>query len=77
MICKNLGFPPYPDCPIPLAFYPVVNIALMWFGAPLAAYLGRRNVLIGLSFWGLIFANGLAAHRGGHLAGRLQHRPME
>ena len=32
MICKNLGFPPYPDCPIPLAFYPVVNIALMWFG---------------------------------------------
>ena len=49
MICKNLGFPPYPDCPIPLAFYPVVNIALMWFGAPLAAYRCRRNVLIGLS----------------------------
>ena len=59
MICKNLGFPPYPDCPIPLSFYPVVNIALMWFGAPLAAYLGRRNVLIGLSFWGLLLANGL------------------
>ena len=59
MVAKNLGFPPYPDCPIPLSFYPVVNIALMWFGAPLAAYLGRRNVLIGLSFWGLIFANGL------------------
>jgi hypothetical protein len=33
MICKNLGFPPYPDCPIPLSFYPLVNIALMWFGA--------------------------------------------
>ena len=65
MICKNIGFPPYPDCPIPLAFYPVVNIALMWFGAPLAAYLCRRNVLIGLSFWGLLFANGLRAHRGG------------
>jgi hypothetical protein len=48
MICKNLGFPPYPDCPIPLSFYPVVNIALMWFGAPLAAYFCRRNVLIGL-----------------------------
>jgi hypothetical protein len=41
MVCKNLGFPSYPDCPIPLSFYPVVNIALMWFGAPLAAYLGR------------------------------------
>ena len=59
MICKNLGFPPYPECPIPLAFYPVVNIALMWVGAPLAAYLFRRNVLIGLSFWGLLLANGL------------------
>ena len=65
MICKNLGFPPYPDCPIPLAFYPVVNIALMWFGAPLAAYLGRRNVLIGLSFWGLLLANGLLHTAGG------------
>jgi len=65
MICKNLGFPPYPDCPIPLAFYPVVNIALMWFGAPLAAYLFRRNVLIGLSFWGLLFANGLVHTAGG------------
>lgn len=65
MIARNLGFPPYPDCPIPLAFYPVVNIALMWFGAPLAAYLGRRNVLIGFSFWGLIFANGLLHTVGG------------
>ena len=59
MICQKIGFPPYPACPIPLAFYPVVNIALMWFGAPLAAYLFSRNVLIGLSFWGLLFANGL------------------
>ena len=69
MICKNLGFPPYPDCPIPLAFYPVVNIALMWFGAPLAAYLFRRNVLIGLSFWGLLLANGLLHTAGGIAAG--------
>ena len=59
MICEKIGFPPYPECPIPLAFYPVVNIALMWFGAPLAAYIFRRNVLIGLCFWGLLFANGL------------------
>ena len=69
MICKNLGFPPYPECPIPLAFYPVVNIALMWFGAPLAAYLFRRNVLIGLSFWGLLLANGLLHTAGGVAAG--------
>ena len=69
MICKNLGFPPYPDCPIPLAFYPTVNIALMWFGAPLAAYLFRRNVLVGLSFWGLLLANGLLHTAGGIAAG--------
>lgn len=69
MICGKLGFPPYPDCPIPLAFYPVVNIALMWFGAPLAAYLGRRNVLIGLCFWGLLLANGLVHSAGGILEG--------
>jgi uncharacterized protein with HXXEE motif len=59
MVCKNLGYPPYPDCPTPLSFYPVVNIALMCSGAPLVAYVGRRNVAIGLSFWGLIFANGV------------------
>ena len=69
MVCKNSGFPPYPDCPIPLSFYPVVNIALMWFGAPLAAYLCRRNVLIGLSFWGLLLANGLLHTAGGVVAG--------
>ena len=65
MIAQKLGYPPYPDCPIPLAFYPVVNISLMWFGALLAAYLGRRNVLIGLSFWGLLFANGIVHTMGG------------
>jgi hypothetical protein len=69
MICEKIGFRPYPDCPIPLAFYPVVNIALMWFGAPLAAYFFRRNVLIGLSFWGLLFANGLVHSAGGIAAG--------
>ena len=69
MIAQKLGYPPYPDCPIPLAFYPIVNIALMWFGSPLAAYLSRRNVLLGLSFWGLIFANGLLHSLGGVLSG--------
>ena len=65
MVCKNFGFEPYPACPIPLPFYPLVNIALMWFGAPLAAYLSRRNILIGLSYWGLLLANGLLHTAGG------------
>src|SRR5678816_2669248 len=38
-------------------------------GAPLAAYLFRRNVLIGLSFWGLLFANGLVHSAGAIAAG--------
>ena len=37
----------------------------MWFGSPLAAYLSRRNILLGLSFWGLIFANGIVHTLGG------------
>jgi hypothetical protein len=37
--------------------------------APLAAYLGRRNVAIGLSFWGLILLNGVA-----HVAGTVALR---
>ena len=68
MVCRQFAFPPYPDCPIPMSFYPVVNISLMWFGAPLAAYICRRNVLIGLSSWGLIMANGFV-HSAGGIAG--------
>ena len=41
----------------------------MWFGAPLAAHLSRRNLLIGLSFWGLLLANGLLHTAGGVVAG--------
>ena len=44
----------------------MVNIGLMWVGAPLAAYLGRRNAAIGLSFWGMILVNGVA-----HVAGTI------
>ena len=65
MISQKLGYPTYPESPIPLSFYPMVNIALMWFGSPLAAYLSRRNILLGLSFWGLIFANGIVHTAGG------------
>ena len=65
MVCGQFGFAPYPECPIPMSFYPVVNISLMWLGAPLAAYICSRNVLIGLSTWGLIMANGFVHSFGG------------
>ena len=30
MVCGQFDFPPYPACPIPMSFYPVVNISFMW-----------------------------------------------
>jgi hypothetical protein len=58
-VCKGQGYPPYPDCPIPTAHFPLVNIALVWVAAPLAAWLSRRNIVIGLTFYGLILFNGV------------------
>jgi hypothetical protein len=58
MVCKNIGFPPYPDCPIPIAHYPLVNLGIAWVTAPLAALLARQNLVIGLSWYGLLLFNG-------------------
>jgi Protein of unknown function with HXXEE motif len=59
MVCKNLGYPLYPDCPIPPAHYPLVNLGIAWVTAPLAALLARRNLMIGLSWYGLLLVNGI------------------
>jgi Protein of unknown function with HXXEE motif len=58
-VCIAQGYPPYPDCPIPTLHWPLVNIALVWVAAPLAAYLSRRNIVIGLTFYGFILFNGM------------------
>ena len=58
-LCKNFGYPPYPDCPIPIAHYPLVNLGIAWVSAPLAALLARRNLVIGLSWYGLLIFNGV------------------
>src|SRR3954469_20053361 len=50
--CKTLGSPPNPDCAIPLAHYPLVNLGIAWVAAPLAALLARLNLVIGLSSYG-------------------------
>src|SRR6187200_1631782 len=77
MICQKIGFPPYPDCPIPLAFYPVVNIALMWFGAPLAAYLFRAQRPHRPQLLGIALRQRTCAHHRRRRGRRLQHRPMD
>jgi Protein of unknown function with HXXEE motif len=85
MVCKNLGYPLYPDCPIPLAHYPLVNLGIAWVTAPLAALLARRSLVIGLSWYGLLIFNGTlhvvatiatgAAGAGGVLTGGLLFIP--
>ena len=44
---------------LPLAYFPLVNIALVWMGVPLSAWICRRNPVIGLAPYGFILVNGL------------------
>ncbi|MGB2740947.1 MAG: HXXEE domain-containing protein [Cognaticolwellia sp.] len=57
-VCVAQGYAPYPACPLPTAHYAVVNIALVWVAAPLAAWLSWRNPIIGLTFYGFVILNG-------------------
>lgn len=59
LICTNLGYPLYPDCPIPTPHYPLLNLGVAWVTAPIAAVLARRNLIIGLTFYGLLIVNGM------------------
>jgi len=56
-ICAIMKFHPYPDCPIPPAYFLCVNVPMFWLGAPIAALLSRRHPLVGLAFYGVIFVN--------------------
>ena len=45
-VCKNLGYPSYPDCPIPIAHYPLVNLGIAWVSRHLPpGSLGRTSSL--------------------------------
>lgn len=58
-ICLNLGYDAYPECPLPLTHFSLVNIALSWLLIPLAAHCYRYSRTVGLVPWGAIFVNGL------------------
>lgn len=62
-MCQRLGYPPYPDCPLPAAHFWLINIALAWLLIPLAAACCKRSPVVALAPWGVIFVNGC-----GHLA---------
>ena len=46
---------------LPMFHFPLVNVALVWAGVPLAAWLGRRmrNPVVALSPYGFVLVNGL------------------
>lgn len=58
-MCRNLGLPSYPECPIPLTFYVAVNLSLFWIAAPLTALLSYKHSLVGLGLYGIIIINGI------------------
>lgn len=56
-ICSNMKLPPYPECPIPFAYFLSVNVPLFWIAAPIAALMSRRHPLVGFAVYGVIFVN--------------------
>src|SRR5215467_11033896 len=58
-LCALLRLPAYPDCPIPAAFFLAVNVSLFWVAAPISALVSRRQSLVGLAIYGVVFVNGL------------------
>lgn len=65
-LCANLGYDPYPDCPVPPLFFTAVNVPMFWFVGPIAALLSRRHPLIGLTLFSVISTNGVV-----HIVGAL------
>lgn len=55
---------------LPLAFFPEVNILLVWVAVPISACLCRQNPVIGLAPYGFILVNGLM-HSLGSLSGMM------
>ena len=61
IIAQVLSLSAFDLSDLPMAHFPLVNIALVWVGAPLAAWLGRKlqNPVVALSPFGFLLANGL------------------
>ena len=67
MICQKIGYGAYPECPIPVQHYWIVNI-ILWLMAMLGAWkFYKTNPMVALAPYGLILSNGLL-HIGGWLA---------
>lgn len=58
-VCINLGYPPYPACPLPLWHFWLINIVLSWLIIPFVATWAKRTPWMALAPWGVIFINAL------------------
>lgn len=58
MVCQKIGYEPYPNCPIPIQHYWLVNISL-WVFAMVGAGYYRKNPMVALVIFGLVLSNGL------------------
>ena len=70
-MCQMFGFPDTAHCPVPPAFFTAVNVPMFWFAAPVAAWLSRRHVLVGLAIYGVMSVNVVAHVAGGLVAGSI------
>ena len=60
IVSTVLAIPVFDLSQLPMAHFPMVNIALVWVGVPLAAWLGRRmgNPVVALAPFGFLLLNG-------------------
>ena len=58
-ICTVLNLPPYPDCPLPPAFFLAVNIPAVPDWRAHCGLAERNHPLVGLTFYSVIFINAL------------------
>jgi hypothetical protein len=73
-LCANMNLPPYPDCPMPAAFFVAVNIPLFWIVGPVAALLSWRHRLVGFALYSVISINALV-HIIAAIATRIPYNP--
>ena len=54
---------------LPMAHFPLMNTMFVWVALPLAAIIGKKNPVIGLSGYGFLLVNGMAHLGGGAVMG--------
>jgi len=70
-MCSVLGFHVFSQCPVPAAFFTLVNVPMFWFSAPIGAIMSSRHPLAGLAIYGVMAINVVAHVAGGIVTGSI------